>query len=170
MESKILALIDQLEALLNAGGRVPLSGRLMVNATEAYRLLDQMRQNLPHEVIRARHIYQERERILHAAQIDAENTRVAAQAERAALLTDHAITIEAIHTAEQVKREARTECERIRLDADAYALHSLRDLQVQLVQTRVALDATLKTIIGGVELLESRSARVIPEKSPLPQS
>lgn len=157
MESEILALIDQLEALCSTGGRVPLSSRVMMTPSEVYHLLDQMRQSLPREIVRARHIYQERDRILQDAQMEADALRAAAKAERAALLAEHSIVVEAQTTAESVKREARSERERILLEADAYALHSLRDMQVQLLQTRQALEVTIKTVSGGIDMLEDRS-------------
>jgi cell division septum initiation protein DivIVA len=156
MESELLALIEQMELLLGEGGRVPLSSRVMIAPTEAYRLLDLMRQSLPREVVRARHIYQERDRILGEAQVEADALRAAARAEREALIAEHSVTVEAMRAAEAMKREARAECERLRLEADAYALHSLRDLQVQLAKTKADLDATVKTVSGGIEMLESR--------------
>lgn len=157
MESEILALIDQLEALCSAGGRVPLSSRVMMTPSEVYHLLDQMRQSLPREIVRARHIYQERDRLLQDAQVEADAVRAATKAERAALLAEHSIVLEAQTTAEHLKRSARAERERMLLEADAYALHSLRDMQVQLLQTRQALEMTLKTVIGGIDMLEDRS-------------
>lgn len=168
MESELLALIDELETLLGAGGRVPLSSRVLVAAPDAYHLLDQMRQSLPREMMRARHIYQERDRIVQDAKIEAESIRASAQTERETLLAEHAITVEALRQAETMKREARAECERLRLEADAYALHSLRDVQVQLAQTRNALEATLKTVHGGIELLDTRAARAAVAGSALP--
>ncbi len=157
MESEILGLIDQLEELLSVGGRLPLSSRVMIAAPDAFRLLDQMRQSLPREIVRARHIYQERERIVSDAQAEADATRDSARAEREALIAGHSVTVEALRAAEELKRETRAQCDRMRLEADAYALHSLRDLQVQVAHIRAALDTTQKTVAGGIEHLESRT-------------
>lgn len=156
MDSELLALCDQLEALLNASGRVPLSARVIVAAPEIFRLLDAMRQALPREVARARHIYQERDRILSEAKRDAEQIRVTARAERETLIAAHSVTVDALRQAETTKRDARAETERLRAEADAYALGKLRELHERLGQTRAALDATLKTVSGGVEHLELR--------------
>ncbi len=157
MESEILALIDQLEELLSAGGRVPLSQRVMVSAPDAYHLLDQMRQALPREIVRARHIYQERDRILQEAQTEAEAMRAAARAEREALVATHAVLLEATAAAEGLRAEAEQEAARLRAEADAYALRALNELQEHLQQSRQALDATLKTTQGGIALLASRT-------------
>jgi cell division septum initiation protein DivIVA len=157
MDSEILALIDRLEHLLGAGGKLPLSSKIVVPASDAFHLLDQMRQALPREIVQARHIYQERDRILGDAQSEAEALRATARAAREALIDAHDITGEAMRRADDLLRATRAECERLRLEADAYALHSLRDLQIQLAQARVALDATLKTVAGGVDHLESRA-------------
>lgn len=157
MDSELLALIDQLEALCSTGNRVPLSSRVMISAPETFRLLDQMRQALPREVVRARHIYQERDRILQEAQAEAEAMRAAARAERAALLAEHSITVEAIGNAETITREARAERERLRRETDDYALQSLRDLSNRLTQTAEALEVTQRTVAGGIDLLESRA-------------
>lgn len=158
MESEILALIDQLEELLSAGGRVPLSQRVMVPAPEAYRLLDELRQAMPREVARARHIYQERERILQEAQTEAEALRAAARAEREALIADHPILREATAAAEARQEAARQEVAHLRADADTYALTTLRELQAQLNDVRQALDATCKTTQGGIAHLTSRAS------------
>lgn len=167
MESELLTLIDQVENLLNEGGRVPLSTRVMVQSTDIFRLLDAMRQSLPREIVRARHIYQERDRLLQEAQIEADAMRAAARAEREALVAEHHVTIEAIRAAEAMKREAKAECDRLKLEADSYALQSLRELQVKLLHLRTDLDQTLKTVAGGVELLEGRSRlTVLPTVRP----
>lgn len=157
MESEILALIDQVEELLSAGGRVPLSSRVMVQAAEAFHLLDQMRQALPREIVRARHIYQERDRILQEAQTEAEAIRAAARAEHEVLVAHHVILVEATAAAEARRAEARRECEHLRAEADTYAVTSLHDLHRQLEQARQQLDATLKTTQGGISLLRSRA-------------
>lgn len=162
MDSELLALIDQLEELLSAGGRVPLSSRVMVQGPEAFHLLDQMRQSLPREIVRARHIFQERDRILQEAQTEAEALRSAARAEREALVAHHAILLEATATAEAVRAETRHACDQLRAEADTYALTALRDIQLQLDQVRHHLDTTLKTTQGGISLLRSRAAEPVP--------
>jgi hypothetical protein len=163
MDSELLSLIEQMSSLLDTGGRLPLSSRIMVQANEISYILDQMRQALPREIARARHICQERDHILSEATLEAESIRAAAQAERTALIAEHTVTVEALRAAEILKHETRLECERMKLDADAYALHSLRELQIQLVRLRTELDQTLKTVIGGIELLENRTAYGIAE-------
>jgi cell division septum initiation protein DivIVA len=161
MESEILALIDHIEELLSTGGRVPLSSRVMVQANEAFQLLDQMRQALPREVVRARHIYQERDRILQEAQTEAEALRAAARAEREALVADHAILLEATAAAEALRTQTRRECDHQRAEADTYTLQALRELSLQLDQTHEHLEATIKTTQGGMALLRSRMSRAI---------
>ncbi len=157
MESELLALIDQLEELLSAGGRVPLSQRVMVAAPDAFRLLDAMRQALPREIAHARHIYQERDRLLQEARTEADATRIAARAEREALIADHPILREATAVAQSLRAETLRECAQLRAEADTYALTSLRDLQDQLTQTRHLLDATLKTTAGGIAHLQAHA-------------
>jgi cell division septum initiation protein DivIVA len=157
MESEILALIDQLEELLSASGRVPLSQRVMVPAPEAFHLLDQVRQAVPRDVARARQVLHERDRILQDARTEAEAQRAAAHAEREALVAQHPIVLAATAAAEAMMADARQECARMRAEADAYALMALRDLHGQLHQTRTSLEATLKTAQGGMSLLASRA-------------
>lgn len=163
MESEILALIDQVEELLSASGRVPLSQRVMVPAPEAFHLLDQLRQALPREVARARQLLHERDRILQEAQTEAEAMRAAARAEREALVAQHPIALAAAAAAEALMVETRQECARMRADADAYALTALRDLHGQLAQARAALETTLKTTQGGMSLLANRAHAPVGE-------
>ena len=156
MESELLTLIDQLEELLSAGGRVPLSQRVLVSAPDAFRLLDQMRQSLPREVAHARHIYQERERILLEARTESDATRAAARAEREALIADHVVLQEAAAAAQTLRAEAQRECARLRAEADTYAITSLRDLHDHLTQARQLLDATLKTTGAGIAHIQAQ--------------
>ena len=162
MESEILALIDELEVLLSSGGRVPLSSRVMVQAPEAFHLLDQMRQSLPREIVRARHIFQERDRTMQEAQTEADAIRASARAEHEALVADHAILLEVAAAAEVQRAETRRECDQMRAEADTYTINSLRELQAQLEAARQHLNATLKTTQGGIALLHARTTDLVP--------
>ncbi len=158
MESEILELLDQIEQIINDGGHVPFSARVLVSAQEVIQIIDQARQSLPREITRARLIYQDRDRILQEAKTEAESTRSAARAEREALIAEHSITLEAIRQSENLKRATKSECDKMKLDADLYARSSLQNLQRELVHLRSEVDSILKTAAGGIELLDARAA------------
>lgn len=166
MESELLAYIDQLEKMAAEASHVPFSTKVMVAPSDVCQILDQMRQALPREVVRARHLLQERDRIISEAQTIAEATRAAAQAERESLLSEHSIIAEAMRQAEQLRRETRAACDRMKMESDAYALHSLRDLQIQLARLRADVDTALKTVHGGIDLLEVRTSYTADETYP----
>ncbi len=69
----ILYLVDRLEELVGTGKRVPFSGRVIIEEGEFLALVDQLRETVPIEIKRAQRVIKEREQIVGAAQIEAQN-------------------------------------------------------------------------------------------------
>ncbi|MGQ9666444.1 MAG: hypothetical protein ACUVWB_03940, partial [Anaerolineae bacterium] len=60
----ILQWIDQLEALLTEGWRIPFTANVVVDEHAVFEIIDQMRIRIPEELKQARRIQQQQERIL----------------------------------------------------------------------------------------------------------
>ena len=143
----ILYLVDRIEAIINAGQKVPFSSRVVVDEHETMDVLDQMRVVIPEEIKSARRVNQDRERITQQA--DAEAARILHDAvERAAQMVrqDQAV-IEADRQAEAILRRADQQAEEIRAGADQYALEVLRALESHMLKT-------VETVRRGITTLE----------------
>src|SRR5205807_9205487 len=77
----ILYLLDQLEEVLGAGSRLPLTSRTLVDEPEILDILDQIRVSIPEEVKAGRRLTQERDQVVADARAEAE--RILREAEAA---------------------------------------------------------------------------------------
>ena len=78
----ILQVIDQLDALLENSRRVPMSSMRMVEYAQFKQALERLRVNVPSSIMESERTLQERDRILEAAEAEAE--RVMEQTRRRA--------------------------------------------------------------------------------------
>jgi hypothetical protein len=153
----VLALIDQLEELVSTSRRVPFSANVVVNEDELLDLIDRTRVALPDDLVQARHTVEDRDRIVSAAEQEAEavlaqaeerTRQLTAEAEdRATRLTaDSAITAQAHANAEALVSEAESRAAAVRAEADAYALSLMQQLEGHL-------ERALATVRKGLETL-----------------
>lgn len=66
------SLVDEIEAILESGKTVPFTSNLLVDAEEIKRVIEDIRLNMPDELMQARKIVSERKEILTAAQNSAD--------------------------------------------------------------------------------------------------
>jgi cell division septum initiation protein DivIVA len=154
---EILQLVDQLEAVLNRGWRVPFTSSLVVDEEECLRLIDQMRMSVPDEIRQAQRIIQQRDYILVQAEEQARQIINEAQAKSASssslqsALSEHEVVKAAQQRAASILAEARRRQEEMRKEADDYALNVLRELSRHL-------EAILTQVNNGIKALSSLSS------------
>src|SRR6476661_1811476 len=85
----VLQLIDQLEQLVSAGTRLPLSSRTMIDEQGFLDIIDQLRVSVPEELKQARRFTQERERVMQQAEAEAEKIMSAAQDRATSMLQEN---------------------------------------------------------------------------------
>jgi hypothetical protein len=143
----ILYLVDRIEAILNAGQKVPFSSKVMVDEHETMDVLDQMRVVIPEEIKTARRLNQDRERITQQAEAEAERIIKQAQDRAEEMIQQHDVMREVERRAEEVLARADTQAEEIRAGADQYALEVLRALEAHMRKT-------MDTVRRGIDTLE----------------
>ncbi|MEE1012611.1 MAG: ATPase, partial [Acutalibacteraceae bacterium] len=79
-------LLDQIEDILEAGSKVPLSSKIAVDANAIKRAIEDIRLNLPNEITQARAIVADRNNILIKAKDEAVNAVTGAQEKSRALI------------------------------------------------------------------------------------
>jgi cell division septum initiation protein DivIVA len=147
-------LLGRLEAVLLESRKVPGTKMKLVDTERCFQLIDQMVLAIPEEIKKAQRIQQEHERIIAQAKEEAERIKEIAREEAAQLSDDTAIMQIAQNRASAIEERARREVDRMRNEADAYAMDTLLRLKEEL-------DHTMSVVANGLSKLESdRAARI----------
>ncbi len=112
--------------------RVPGTKMRLVDADRCFQLIDQMVLAIPEEIKKAQKVEQEHDRIVAQAHEEAERIREMAREEAAQLADDTTIMTIAQNRAEAVEERARREADRLRAEADNYALDTLLRLREEM--------------------------------------
>ena len=154
----ILHLIDQLEQLALRSRPLPFLKWVVVEERQLLDLIDQMRVAVPQELKQARRIAQERERIIAQAKEEAERIVALAQEQASELIAQHQVVQAAEQRAALIIERAQREAERLKADADDYALTRLLELEE-------TLSRLLQVVRNGIEKLQNERADE-PSRSP----
>ncbi len=122
--------LDRIEDFIVSSKHVPFSSSVMVNETELFELLDELRSALPEELKQARWLVKEKQEIMDEAQKEAERIREEARVERENLIQETEIIKAAKAEAERIIEEANARAREIRLEAEDYADERLANLEV----------------------------------------
>lgn len=148
-KTKIMDLLDRLEAAMEGGRRIPLLGKVAVDRYEILETVDQIRICLPEEVKQAESLLTEKDRILAEARMEAERLTGGAKEHLAALVSREEVVKAAEAEASRIIEEAKTQANETRRGADGYAAETLSRLEE-------SLQRTLKVVRRGVEELKKR--------------
>ena len=132
-----------METLLDTSKAVPVSGNVLIDKKKIMELVDQLRLAIPQEVKAAAEVLSQKDHIINQANLDARRTKAQAEDDYRERLDQNEITETAQKRAEETLSEAAERANRIikqtendaksrLVDADAYALRSLRALERQL--------------------------------------
>jgi cell division septum initiation protein DivIVA len=148
----ILYLLDQLEEVLGAGSRLPLTSRTLVDEQEILDILDQIRVSIPDELTAARRLTQDRDQVMAEAQAEAERVLREADAQALHRVADHSLVRAAELRAADIEDRAIHQAAEVRREADAYAHRVLQKLREQIAQVG-------QTVDRGLAELENREVR-----------
>lgn len=144
-------LLGRLEAILLESRRVPGTKMRLVDADRCFQLIDQMVLAIPEEIKRAQRIQQDHDRIVAQAKEEGDRIRDMARDEAAHLADDTAVMSIAQSRAQAIEERARREVERLRAEADSYALDTL-------LRLREELDHINDVVVNGISKLETERA------------
>lgn len=146
-------LVDRLEDLIDEGRHVPFSKFTLIDEEHALEIIDQMRISVPEQIEKAARLINQRDRLL--AQANEEATRIVelARSRSEELLERDAIVQTAHNKANNITEQARREAEAIRMEADAYVMQVLKELEEQLIKN-------LSVARNGIEAINEQRASV----------
>ena len=133
MAVSIEAMLEALEELLEEGMSVPLSGgRRVVDIDQARDIIDDIRINMPQEILQAKAIVQDRAQILAKAKKEAEEMVRAAEERARKLLDREEIVRQAEEKAKTITSEANQQASQLRATVTKYCDNMLATTQEQL--------------------------------------
>lgn len=144
----VFKLLDEMDELVSASSKVPLSGKSMIDKRELLELVDEIRIKLPDELKQAEWIKEERQRILTEAQSDADTMVKEVQVHIESMVDHHEIVTEAEKRGEEILERAQISAKEVRSGAREYADNILGSVVENLKEIGLRVSDT-------IELLES---------------
>ena len=132
-----------METLVETSKSVPVSGSILVDRKKVMELVDQLRLTIREEIRTAEDVLSQKDQILNTAANDARRTKSMAEDELRDRLNNNEVVTQAETRAAETIRDAeeritrmleQSEAEAIsrKTEADAYALRSLRTMEIEL--------------------------------------
>ncbi|NLJ32981.1 MAG: ATPase [Firmicutes bacterium] len=131
-------LFADLEDLIAAAGRIPLTGKIIVSEDELIEIIERIRNSLPDELRQARWVMKERKRILTDAEKEAREIVEQGKEYTTKLIDEDEITKQARQHAQSIIQKAKTEAQEIMLGSHSYAesvLTKLEDLLASVTES-----------------------------------
>jgi vacuolar-type H+-ATPase subunit H len=131
---KIEEILDEMECLLLEASRVPFTNKRLIEEDDLGRLMDEIRECLPSELMEANRIVSERQRILDDAQKEAQNVVDQAKNYITKMTDENTITRQAQEQANEIIQQARKASHDLQADSVAYADEVFSYLEDNLVR------------------------------------
>ncbi len=147
-------LVDRLENLIASSRRMPLFNQIMVKEADMLDIIETMRTAIPDEIKQARRILQEKERILAQAQADASSLLAKAREESEKAMKRDGLLRAAEERSRQMLHKAEEKADRLKIEADAYVVETLRALHEHLSGIEMEIDRSLLSIEKGLASME----------------
>jgi hypothetical protein len=128
-------LIDEMESYFDTCGKVPITGKLMVDMDVIYEFLTDLRLKLPEEIKRAERIVNEKEKIIYEAKHAAQSAEKEAAGKVNELINDHEIMQQARMDADQLVTDARNTADEIKFGAYEYIDEIIAQLEIAVKDT-----------------------------------
>jgi len=128
---EIMALLETIEDILERSFTMPVWGKTLVEKDDVLDIVKEIRLKLPDEIKQAKWVKEERHRILHEAQKEAEGILTEAE-ERIVLMADHH------EKADEIIKNAQQGAREVQLGSREYAddvLAKLEDVLKDAIQT-----------------------------------
>jgi len=141
--------LAELRQLVEQARSMPMSASCIVNRGQLLGLLDELRDLIPAEVLRAESLLEERDDVVAEGRQEAERIIEDAHAERARLISETEVHQAAVAEAARAREEAVAEARQMRLEVDDY-------VDTKLANFEIVLNKTLAAVLRGREKLHGR--------------
>jgi vacuolar-type H+-ATPase subunit H len=135
LDSDVLGLLEELEEIVDRGVKIPMTGKVLVDDSVIFELLDRIRSVMPEEVRNAKWILNERQRIIDEAQAEAQKLIDRGKSYMEKMAEDNEIVKQAQSYAEEVVRQAQIYAREVKFGAVQYADELLESIEAKVHET-----------------------------------
>lgn len=128
-------LLNEMDIILEDAFTVPLLGKRVVDAEALGELIGRIRLNMPQEIVDAKHIVQDRQKILEDAKREAAKTVKHAEERAKVLVSEQEIVKQSKAAAEEMERTARQRAKNLADSSFKLAEDMLTQTEQQLAQS-----------------------------------
>lgn len=144
----IESLLDEIEAILEEGKSIPFSSNLLVDANAIKTAIEDIRLNMPDELMQARKIASERKEILASAQENADKIVEKAHARAKEIISEDEITRGAEAAAAEIMQNARAQANEIVEQARSSAAELTEQARTWANDMRASASEYVESIVG----------------------
>lgn len=162
-------LIDQAISIVAAGRPLPMSSTVKVNKDELLDILDQIREELPEELRRARWLLKEKDEFLQQARMERQEIIEQGRAQVARMIERQEIIRAAEARARQIVAEARADARTLQRRVEDYCDHKLASFEAVLDRTSRTLQQGREKLLGSAAVQEPVEGHQEQQLPPPPQ-
>lgn len=162
MESDVLSLLNEVEEIVDHSPKIPMTGKVLVDDTVIFELLDRVRAALPEELSNAKWVLKERERILNEAQLEAQKLMEQGKSYVDKMAVENEVVKQAQSYGEDIVRQAQAYARNVKLGSVQYADDMLQHVEKSLYETMQSLRKNREELKGLAK--EDRDPGGKPEK------
>lgn len=139
MEKDVINLLNEVEEIIDHGMKIPMTGKVMVDDTAIFELLDRIRAAMPEEITNAKWVLKERQRILDEAQTEANSLIEQGKTYVDKMAVENEVVKQAQNYGEEIVRKAQIFADDIKVGAVQYADELLQHVEQSLGKTLESL-------------------------------
>jgi cell division septum initiation protein DivIVA len=143
-------IVDRIEEFLDKSKRIPFSSNIIVNETEIYDLLDELRNILPEELKQSRWIVKERENMIEEAKRYSDKIIREAKEKAEVLVSETEVLKNATRKSEELMSAVEARARTIRLEAEDYADEKLANLEAILHKLLTTIEKGREQFRGNI--------------------
>ena len=130
-------ILDELEEYIEQAKNLPFSAKISLDKETVLSLINELRLNLPNEILQAKRIIGDYDRIIKEAEIKASDLIKNAYAQSGEMIGEHEIYIKAVAKANELMEEAKQSARDVRKNAIIYADELISRLETVLKEAMI---------------------------------
>lgn len=139
LEHDVFEILEELEEIVDRGTKIPMTGKVLVDDSQIFGLIDQMRTSLPDEIRDAQRVLHERQKILDEAKAEADHILERGKSYIEKLAGENEVSKQAQNYAEDLTRQAQNYAKEVKIGAVQYTDELLEQVEKSVVETLQAL-------------------------------
>ena len=152
---EIFTLLETLEDILEKGKNVPFTNKSIIEKTEIYDIIKEIRLKLPDELKQAKWIKEERNRIIEEAQKEAEDIVKEAENRIISMIDEHEITRKAYEQKTQIIETANEMSREMTKGTKDYADNILGEIESTIINAQKTVQNVEITIKEALETIKN---------------